>query len=116
MKLIIILNNHNNKSSHNSNNNDSSNNSNNNNTTIMIMIIMMIIIIILTGNLRTKILDFRGFNSSIILISRGEIPISMGNLPESLSQAILVGIMLVGRLGAEHYEYMALAKETSVFA
>ena len=28
-----------------------------------------------TADLRTKILDFRGFDSSIILISRGGIPI-----------------------------------------
>ena len=53
-----------------------------------------------TANLRTKILDFRGFDSSIILIIRGWILMSTGNFPESLSQAILVGIILVGRLGA----------------
>ena len=52
-----------------------------------------------TVNLRTKIMGFRGFDSSIILILRGGIPRPMGNLPESLSQAILVGIILVGRLG-----------------
>ena len=52
-----------------------------------------------TANLRTKILDFRGFDSSIILILRGGILRPIGNFPESLSQAILVGIMLVGRLG-----------------
>ena len=51
------------------------------------------------ANLRTNIMDFRGFDSSIILILRGGIPRPMGNFPESLSQAILVGIMLVGRLG-----------------
>ena len=42
-------------------------------------------------------MDFRGFESSIIL--RGEILMSIGDFPESLSQAILVGIILVGRLG-----------------
>ena len=52
-----------------------------------------------TANLRADILDFRGFDSSIILILRGGILMSMGDFPESLSQAILVGIMLVGRLG-----------------
>ena len=45
------------------------------------------------------IIDFRGFDSSIILIIRGGILMSIGDFPESLSQAILVGIMLVGRLG-----------------
>ena len=44
-----------------------------------------------TANLRTKILDFRGFDSSRILILRGGILMSIGSLPESLSQAILVG-------------------------
>ena len=34
-----------------------------------------------TANLRTKILDFRGFDSSRILILRGEIPRSIGQLP-----------------------------------
>ena len=52
-----------------------------------------------TVNLRTKILDFRGFDSSRILIVRGGILMSIGNFPESLSQAILVGRFLVGRLG-----------------
>ena len=53
----------------------------------------------LTANLRTKILDFRGFASSIILILRGGIPMSIGNYPENLSQGILAGIILAGRLG-----------------
>ena len=44
-----------------------------------------------TASLRTKILDFRGFDSSIILSLRGGIPRPIGNFPESLSQAILVG-------------------------
>ena len=47
----------------------------------------------------TNIVEFRGFDSSIILIQRGGILMSIGNLPESLSQAMLVGTMLVGRLG-----------------
>ena len=50
-------------------------------------------------NLPTKILDFRGFDSSTILILRGGIARPIGNFPESVSQAMLVGIMLVGRLG-----------------
>ena len=52
-----------------------------------------------TANLRTKILDFRGFDASITSILRGGIPRPIGNFPESLSQAILVGRILVGRLG-----------------
>ena len=52
-----------------------------------------------TANLRTstKILDFRGFNSSIILNLRGGIPRPMGNFPEGLSQAILVGMINLSR-------------------
>ena len=53
----------------------------------------------ITPNLPTNIMDFRGFDSSVILILRGGIPRPIGDVPESLSQAILVGIMLVGRLG-----------------
>ena len=52
-----------------------------------------------TANLRTNIMDFRGFDSSIILILRGGIPRPIGDFPESLSQAMLVGVMLVGGLG-----------------
>ena len=52
-----------------------------------------------TANLRTKILDFRGFDASIILILRGGILMSIEDFPECFSQAILVGRMLVGRLG-----------------
>ena len=53
----------------------------------------------ITANLRTTSLDFRGFDSSVFLILRGGIPRPVGNLPESLRQAILVGIVLVGRVG-----------------
>ena len=37
------------------------------------------------ANLRTKTLDFRGFDSSRILNSRGGILMSIGNIPEVLS-------------------------------
>ena len=53
------------------------------------------------GQSRTNIVDFRGFDSDIIFTQRGGILMSIGNFPESLSQAILVGIILVGRLGVE---------------
>ena len=55
-----------------------------------------------TANLPTNIVDFGGLDSSIILSLRGGIPRPMGDFPESLSQAMLVGIMLVGRLGVLH--------------
>ena len=51
------------------------------------------------ANLRTKILDFRGFGSSVVLSLRGGVLMSIGNFPESLSQQILVAMLLVGRLG-----------------
>ena len=62
-----------------------------------------------TSNLRTFVMDFRGFDSSIIFNLRGGIPRPIGNFPESLSQAILVGIILVGRLGVpRHCAYRAV--------
>ena len=45
------------------------------------------------------IVDFRGFDSSVILILRGGIPRFTGDFPESLRQAMLVGITLVGKVG-----------------
>ena len=53
----------------------------------------------IAANPRTNIMDFRGFDSNIILILRGGILMSIRHFPESSSQAILVGILLVGRLG-----------------
>ena len=44
-------------------------------------------------------MGFRGFDSSIVLIQRGGILTSIADFRESLSQAMLVGTMLVGRLG-----------------
>ena len=58
-----------------------------------------------TPNLPTNIVDSRGFDSSIILIQRGGILRSIGNFPESWSQAMLVGTMLVGRLGVQLVAY-----------
>ena len=54
-----------------------------------------------TANLPTNIVDFRGLDSSIILILSGGILMSIGDFPESLSQAMLVGIMVVGGLGVQ---------------
>ena len=52
-----------------------------------------------TPNLPTNIVGFKGCDSSIILIQRGGIPRFIGNFPESLTQAMLVGTILVGGLG-----------------
>ena len=52
-----------------------------------------------TASLRTRILDSGGFDSSRILMLRGGALMSKGNSPEVLSRRILVGIVLVGRLG-----------------
>ena len=62
-----------------------------------------------TANLHTKILDFRGFYSNMILNLRGETPRPIRNFPESLSQRILVGIILVGRLGVRAATSLTLA-------
>ena len=59
-----------------------------------------------TANLRTKTPDFRGFDSSIIISLSGGIPRSTGILPEIQSQAILVGIILVVRLGEPEHLYI----------
>ena len=59
-----------------------------------------------TPNLPTNIVDFRGFDSSIVLIQRGGILMSIGDLPENLSKVMLVGTMLVERLGVYcYYQY-----------
>ena len=55
-----------------------------------------------TPSLPTNIVDLRGFDSSIILILWAGILMSTGNFLESLSQAILVVAMLVGRLGVQY--------------
>ena len=65
-----------------------------------------------TGNLRTKMMDFRVFDSSRILSLRGGIPRPIGNCLESLSQAILVGIILAGRLGTGLCHYPTLTRFT----
>ena len=55
-----------------------------------------------TANLHANIMDFRGFDSSIILIVRGGIPRPIGDFTESLSQAMLAGCNVsreIGRIG-----------------
>ena len=67
---------------------------------MMITVVTMIIISWSTANLRTKIVDFGGVDSSVAFILRGGMLMPIGDFPETLSQRILVGIILVGRLGA----------------
>ena len=52
------------------------------------------------ANLRTRILDFTGFDSSIILSFRGGTLMSTGGFPETLSQRILAGMISVGIISA----------------
>ena len=52
-----------------------------------------------TANLPTNIVEFRGFDSSVMLFLRGGILRPKGDFQGSLSQAMLVGTMLVGGLG-----------------
>ena len=67
-----------------------------------------------TANLPTNIVDFRGVDSKIILSERGGILMSVGDFPESLSQAMLVGVMLGGRLGVslKHLKASYVARES----
>ena len=68
-----------------------------------------------TANLRTKILDFRGFDSSRISISMGGIHVSTGDIPKVLSQRILVGIILVGRVAVDREQGKAAAYSIATF-
>ena len=61
-----------------------------------------------TPNLPTNIVGFGWFASSVILNVRGGIPRPIGNFLESLSRAILLGIMLVGRLCVWCHTYNCL--------
>ena len=69
------------------------------------VVMLMLLIVVCLGLfawyvlLRLVIIRF----SSIILILRGGTLMSIGNFPEFLSQQILVGIVLVGRLGVHVY-------------
>ena len=63
-----------------------------------------------------KILDFSGFDTNVILILRGGILMSIGYFPESLSQEILAGIILVGRLvGASPVRTLRARGRSSTF-
>ena len=52
-----------------------------------------------TANLRTKILDFRGFDSSKILISRGRILMAIGGFPGKLESTNLSREILSKEIG-----------------
>ena len=65
-------------------------------------------------NLPANIVGLRGFDSSIILNSRSGILRPMGNFPESLSQAMLVGVMLAGRFGVHTCVHEPLASSPLV--
>ena len=52
------------------------------------------------ANVCAKIVDFRGFDSSRVLMLKVGILMFIGDLPETSSQRIVAGIILVGRLGA----------------
>ena len=73
-------------------------------TTNILLVIVLLYIDSTTNNNTANlpnIVDFRGFDSSTILILRGGIPRPIGDFLESLSRAMLVGTMLVGRLGVK---------------
>ena len=52
-----------------------------------------------TPNLPTNIVEFKGFDPNIILIIRGGILRPIGDLPESLSEAMLVGCNISREIG-----------------
>ena len=68
-----------------------------------------------TANLRTKILYFGGFDSGSILSLGGGIQRPLEDPQECLSQAILVWIILVGRLGVGLLEIPVSVKKTLLF-
>ena len=53
--------------------------------------------------------EFRGFDSSVMLFVTGGIPRPIGDFLEVLSQAMLAEIMLVGRLGVAAQGCYAIA-------
>ena len=58
-------------------------------------------------------MDFRGFDSSIILMVRGGIARPIGDFLENMSHAILVMIILVGRLGVKENQSKAVRLDSS---
>ena len=64
-----------------------------------VMYITLYDICICLANLRTKILDFRGFDPSRISILRGGILMSMGNFPGKLESSSLSREILSREIG-----------------
>ena len=64
-----------------------------------VYVYVYIYIYIYTANLRTNIMDVRGFDSTMILMLRGAILMSIGNFPEVLSQAMLVECNVIREIG-----------------
>ena len=64
----------------------------------------------------TNAVDFRGFDSSIIFIPRGGIPRPIGDFPESLTQAMLVGVTLVGGLGVTEEHIVRDTARCAIYA
>ena len=62
-----------------------------------------------TANLPTNIVDFKGFDSSVNLILRGGIPRPKGDLPERLTQAMLVGCNVSREIGRMEHLWGAVA-------
>ena len=77
---------------------------------------MMMMIMLDTANLPTNIVDFGGFDSSIMLFLRGGILMSMGDFPDSLTRAMLVGTMLVGKSGVSWFACFWIPGSWSVSA
>ena len=106
--IMIMINNNDNNDTHNNDNNNNTNhtttattttttttnnnNDNNDNSNN-------------TPNLPTNIVDFRGFDSNIILNLRGGFPGPIGDFPESLSQAMLVGCNVSREIGRTLFSF-----------
>ena len=74
----------------------------------IVWLFMLTIVCVFTPGVPTNMVDVRGFDSSKTLILRGDIPRPIGDLTESLSQAILVGIILVGGSGVSFWKHIYL--------
>ena len=67
-----------------------------------------------TANLRTTILDFRGFDSSRILILRGGIPMPTGIFLDISSQLNLVEVIMVRRLDVRTHLFCSSRPRCSI--
>ena len=67
------------------------------------ILILLVLSILLRLLLLLLLVDFGGCDASTVLISTGGILMSIGDFPESLSRAMLVGTMSVGGLCVYHF-------------